>query len=92
MENSNVLHIPDPSYSPYDYSSLADHPVNQSTALQATYAIIILFILSPVEAVYFPQDNIFIICMNIRDFLFHRTLLCFMRPVPIIHGNTSGLE
>ena len=66
MENSNVLHIPDPSYYPLQ--------------------------LSPAEAVCFPQDNIFIICMKIRDFLFHRTLLCFMRPMPIIHGNTSGLE
>lgn len=47
MENSNVLHIPDPSYYP---------------------------------------------CMILRGFLFHRILLFFMNPAPIIHGNTFGLE
>lgn len=92
MENSNVLHIPDPSYYPLQlfFFGRSSCMPKHSVASHVRHNYIIHFITG--GSGFFPQDNIFIICMKIRDFLFHRTLLCFMRPMPIIHGNTSGLE
>lgn len=78
---------------PYNYSSLADHHVCQSIALQATSAIIILFILSPAESlVCFPAGQHIYHLHENQGFFISPDTPVFYEANAVIHGNTSGLE
>lgn len=92
MENSNVLHIPDPSYYPLQlfFFGRSSCMPKHSVASHVRHNYIIHFITGG-SGLFSAGQHIYHLHEN-QGFLFHRTLLCFMRPMPIIHGNTSGLE